>query len=62
MSDSTLPTGIRRFIGPDGVVQRVRPAACVWASLPLTSSARWAMDLALGRAGAAAPAERISGA
>jgi ADP-ribose pyrophosphatase YjhB (NUDIX family) len=30
MTDSTLPTGIRRFIGPDGVVQRVRPAAYAW--------------------------------
>ncbi len=30
MTDSTLPAGIRRFIGPDGVVQRVRPAAYVW--------------------------------
>ena len=30
MTDSALPARMRRFIGPDGVVQRVRPAAYVW--------------------------------
>jgi 8-oxo-dGTP diphosphatase len=30
MSDSTLPSGRRRLIGPDGAVQRVRPAAYAW--------------------------------
>ncbi len=30
MTDPSLPSGMRRFIGPDGVVQRVRPAAYTW--------------------------------
>ncbi|HEY5628326.1 MAG TPA: NUDIX domain-containing protein [Candidatus Limnocylindrales bacterium] len=30
MTDTTLPADLRRFIGPDGVVQRVRPAAYAW--------------------------------
>ncbi len=30
MTDATLPDGIERLLGPDGVVQRVRPAAYAW--------------------------------
>jgi 8-oxo-dGTP diphosphatase len=30
MTDATLPDGIERLLGSDGVVQRVRPAAYAW--------------------------------
>jgi ADP-ribose pyrophosphatase YjhB (NUDIX family) len=30
MANAELPTGLERFIGPDGVVQRVRLAAYAW--------------------------------
>jgi 8-oxo-dGTP diphosphatase len=30
MTDAALPAGIARLVGPDGVVQRVRPAAYAW--------------------------------
>lgn len=30
MTESNLPAGIRRLLGPDGVVQRVRLAAYAW--------------------------------
>ncbi|HEY4752650.1 MAG TPA: NUDIX domain-containing protein [Candidatus Limnocylindrales bacterium] len=30
MTNAELPTGLERFIGPDGVVQRVRLAAYAW--------------------------------
>lgn len=32
MANLALPVALRRFLGPDGVVQRVRPAAYVWCS------------------------------
>jgi 8-oxo-dGTP diphosphatase len=30
MTDSQLPPGVQRLIGPDGVLQRVRPAVYAW--------------------------------
>jgi ADP-ribose pyrophosphatase YjhB (NUDIX family) len=30
MANAELPTGLERFIGPDGVVQRIRLAAYAW--------------------------------
>lgn len=30
MANISLPSALRRFLGPDGVVQRVRPAAYAW--------------------------------